>query len=177
MNIRIVIWAILLILIIYLFGYQISVPAYHEDRLMVSLAGGLLTALCLVQTVRAYHVIPEKGDKNRRYILYFLWGAAAIVGSVVFYRISSQREEKLFAEHGVTTAGTIEGGIYRTHRGGATENIIVRFTTRDKKQLELYGYRAGEAGKPHYKDEPVGVVYLPEYPHIYRLVYDNSTRQ
>ncbi|WP_212001810.1 hypothetical protein [Chitinophaga sp. HK235] len=74
---------------------------------------------------------------------------------MVFYRISSQREEKLFAEQGVATVGTIEGGIYRTHRGGATENIIVRFTTHDKKQLELYGYRAGEAGKPHYKDEPV----------------------
>lgn len=179
MNLRRIIWGVLLVAAFLFFNNYISVITWHGARFVLSLLGGVVLGLCLMQTVCTYSsihdLLPDEEDRDWRYNLRVYWPLAMVAGCAYFYLASNFRENRLLAKHGLKAMGKIESGHYRSNKKGVVSNTVVRFTTASNKEVRLdvsFGY---DEFKSHYIDQPVEVIYLPEYPQIYHLIYDAAT--
>ncbi|NSL88835.1 hypothetical protein ECE50_018485 [Chitinophaga sp. Mgbs1] len=178
MKINSVIWSILLCLVVFLFSSQISVVAYHHATLPISLTGGILLACCLMQLVCGYRSLrelyPDKNQRDWRHSLHLAWVGAAVIGCFVFYALAGLREEWQLKRKGVKVAGSIESSVRQQQQEYAVSNIIVKFTTRENKKVKAHVSLPSEVFSARYKDQPVEILYLPEEPDIFQLMYDED---
>ncbi|MBC9931061.1 hypothetical protein [Chitinophaga qingshengii] len=179
MNIRRIIWGVVLLGTFFFFNNYISVYTWHEARFILSLLGGILLGVFLMQTVCAYsgmyELMPDEDDRDWRYNFRLFWPIAMIAGTAYFFLVSSYREDNLVAAKGVKVVGKIEGGQYRSNSKGVVSNTVIRFKTAEQKEMKLEIAFNLDEFRSLYVDQPVEVIYLPDNPKIYRLIYNAAT--